>query len=200
VYKRQALVMVLGVVVTLAAQGSAPGSLTPFAAVAPIVAAVGVALLYDVDLEQVLELEDATSASVRVVLLARLVLIFSFDLTLALIGSLALALLQTDVLLWPLVLSWFGPMAFLSGLAFLLSVVTGHSLSGMGVGLLLWGMHLAARVLPDGISPWAKLLTLPGLGDPQTRPLLLVAAIILVAVALWLVGRTERRLHTDSSV
>lgn len=191
IWLASALVMALGVVVTLGI--SSTSAAAPLTILAPVVAAVGMALLYDSDMEQVLELADSTPVSARLLLLARLTLVFGFNLALGLAGSVVLALLRADMLLWPLVMSWLAPMAFLSALAFMLSVVTGDAVAGAVFSLTIWGMHVFVRAMPaSGDLTW--ILSLPGLADPSTRPFLFAAALLLVMAALWLAGDTERRI------
>lgn len=191
IWAASALVMALGVLVTLASYTGT--GLTPLAALAPVMAAVGVALLYDGDLTLMFELEDSTPASVRRLLLARLTLVFGFNLVLALAGSFLLALVHADVLLWPLVLSWLAPMAFLSALAFWLSVISGDSVTGAVFCLLIWGSHIVLRTAPTP-NPIIYMLSLPGLGDAAMRPALIGAALVLLVAAFWLVDRKERRI------
>lgn len=71
IWVASALVMGLGTMVTLATYQPDATHVLPLTALAPLVAAGGVALLYDSDLEAVLELESATPTSVRLLLLAR---------------------------------------------------------------------------------------------------------------------------------
>jgi len=194
IWAASALIMLLGTLVTLTTFNVAsPDGATPIAILAPLVAAFGVALLYDSDVEQMLELEDSTPASVRLLLLARLTLVFGFDLLLALLGSIVLAATHANVSLWPLVMSWLAPMTFLSGLAFTLSIFTGDAVAGSLVGLMVWGTHVLMRTAAQ--SGWLPyLLSLPGLSALETRPLLLVLAPLLVVLALWWVGHNERRI------
>ncbi len=190
------LVMGLGTLVTLA---TFQWSGTPLLALlAPIVATVGVALLYDSDVEQILELENVTAASTRLLLLARLTLVFSFNLVLGLMGSLLLAAVQDEVSLWPLVLSWLAPMAFLSALAFLLSVLLVDALVSAAVSLTLWGLHIWLRYAPFGSDPLTSLFSFPGLNHPVNQPVLFVGAGLLLLVALWVVGRSEYRRGVSS--
>jgi hypothetical protein len=191
IWAASALIMLLGTLVTLTSYTSGYGGATPIAILAPVVAALGVALLYDSDVEQMLELEDSTPASVRLLLLARLTLVFGFDLMLALAGSLALVLFHADVSLTPLVLSWLAPMTFLSGLAFLLSIVSGDAIVGSLAGLMIWGAHIWMRSMSQS-SVLVYLLSLPGLSALETRPLLFVLTPILVVIGLWWVGSHER--------
>ncbi len=193
IWAASALIMLLGTLVTLATYNTALGSATPIAILAPLVAAFGVALLYDSDVEHMLELEDSTPASTRLLLLARLTLVFGFDLLLSLIASIVLVLAHADVSLWPLVMSWLAPMTFLSGLAFTLSIFSGDAIAGSLAGLLIWGMHVLFRSVAS--SEWLPyLLSLPGLSALETRPLLFVLAPLLVVLSLWWVGHNERRI------
>lgn len=183
-----AFVMALGTVVTLLSPQQ-EGAYLPIAALAPVVAAVGVALLYDTDVQQVLELENATRASIRLLLLSRLTLVFGFNLLLALTASVVLSVLQSDISLWPLVLSWLAPMSFLCALAFLLSVVFVDPVAGSLFSLGVWGLHIFMKSFETS-NMWLYALSMPGLSDG--RVWLFGAAAVIVGVALWLVGYTER--------
>jgi len=191
-----ALVLLLGTLVTLSVP-SGPGVI-PLAVIAPIVAAVGVALLYDDDVARMLELEGSTPTSPRLILLARLTLVFGFDLMLALGGSIVLALVRADISLMPLVLSWLAPMTFLSGLAFFLSVMLRETAAAYGLSLLLWMMHLLFRTNAiDGfLQAW---LSLPGLSAPENRIVLFVSAVVCVTAALWWAGQDEKRMSYDAT-
>jgi hypothetical protein len=191
IWAASALVMTLGIVVTLATYQPGSAALTPLAIFAPLVAAVGVAFLYDTDVEAMFEIENSTPASARMLLLARLTLVFGFDLALGLAGSVLLAVLNTDVLLWPLVVSWLAPMAFLSAGSFFLSIMLGDALIGSAFGLLVWGVHVLLRMFPAA-NPLITLLSLPGLATAENRPVLFTGAALLVVVALWIAGREDR--------
>ncbi|MBZ0291131.1 MAG: hypothetical protein K8L99_01065 [Anaerolineae bacterium] len=184
-----ALVMILGTLVTLAMNTMMINAL---AIIAPLVAAFGVALLYDSNTEHVLELENATGASVQVLLLARLTLVFGFDLVMGILGSVILATTQTHISLWPLVLSWLAPMAFLSALAFLLSVLVVDAIIGAVVSLGLWALHIFLRSTPADHTLMIAILSMPGLNTPGNYGLLFAAALLLTTVALWVVGSVER--------
>jgi hypothetical protein len=184
IWSASVLMLALGVMVTLAVGATDGKVLLPFTVLAPVVAAVGVALLYDSDMEAVLELEAATPASARLLLLTRLALVFGFDLVLALAASVLLAVLDAQILLWPLVESWLAPMAFLSALAFALTIILGESLVGIFAGLVIWGLHVVTYNLRDA-PPLLYLLSLPGLSSAEFRPALLLAGVLLVGLALW---------------
>lgn len=182
------LVILLGTLVTITAYDTFTGDLLPLAVVAPVIAAVGLALLYDGEVTQMLELENSTRVSSRLLLLARLTLVFGFNLVLALLGSVALALSQSDLSLWALVQSWLGPMTFLSALAFFLSVLSLEPLVGMVISLFLWMVHLMLRS-DAALNTLTTLLSLPGLGT--SRPALFAASALMIAAALWIAGIQE---------
>ena len=192
IWTASALVMALGAVVTLAlTQPETAGGTLPFVLVAPFVAALGVSFLYGPAVDPALEIELTTPVSPRLVLLARLALVFGFDLMLSLVGSAALAAVRPDISLWPLVSAWLAPMTFLSALAFLLSVITLDTLHGVAVSLLLWGYQTMRALLPPD-SRLPLLTLLPNLLAADARLPLFVLAIALSAVALWLAGKEER--------
>ena len=181
------LVIALGALVSLAFYSSTPSSAElPFVFVAPLVAACGVAFLYGLDADPALELQLATPISPRVILLARLALLFSFNLTITLVCSVLLALFQAQISLAPLIVAWLAPMTFLSALAFLLSVLFFDSLASVLISFLLWvGIALRHFVL-------SETFIFPDVLNPAFYPLMLVAAPALVLPALWLAEREER--------
>ncbi len=186
-------VMALGTVVSILSYR--PGDmLLPFVFIAPLISAFVVGLLFDGDMLHMLELEDTTPVSTRVLLLARLTLVFGFNLMLGVLGSVVLAVWNADLLLGPLIMTWLAPMTFLSALAFFVSVWVSDALAGGLLSLILWSGHIFLRLNP--ISPhFLQLLQMPGLSVPAFRPILLLVAVLLVTVALWLVGISDHRLQ-----
>ncbi|MBZ0284165.1 MAG: hypothetical protein K8L97_25730 [Anaerolineae bacterium] len=187
------LTMLLGILVTLGTYTGTSEQTLPIVILAPVVAAIGVAFLYDNDSEQMMELENSTPASVRMLLLARLTLVFGFNLALGMTASLLLSLVYADVLLLPLIMSWLVPMSFLSALAFFSSVVARDATFGSIAGMFLWGMHIFIRYVPDR-NLILHLLSWPGLSAPESRPVLFVLAGLLVLLALWIGGSSSRHL------
>jgi hypothetical protein len=184
IWLASALVMVLGLVVTLSVYSA--GEMLPFVLLAPVIAAVGMALLYNASLEQILELERGMPIPMRILLLARMALVFSFDCVLALIASLILVVAHSEIALWPLVLDWLAPMAFLSMLAFLISVLSRDSVAGVTLSLATWCV-LVFRRFSGGIFE-----RLPDLTSVQARPWLLMLALAFGLLALWLAGRESK--------
>lgn len=181
------LLIALGALVTLALyQPAQTGTELPFVLVAPLVAACGVAFLYGLEADPALELQLATPISPRVILLARLVLLFGFNLTITLACSIVLALAQVQISLIPLVTAWLAPMTFLSALAFLLSVLFFDSLASVLISLLLW-VGVALRRFIDLPS-----FILPDVLQPNFYPAMLISAPALVLLALIIADREER--------
>lgn len=189
------LVMVLGMLVTLTTyQATASGDTLPFVMFAPLIAALGVAFLYGEDVEQAFELEFATPTSPRLLLLARMTLVFGFNLLLGLLASVVMAVTHTDVSLWPLIASWLAPMAFLSMLAFLLSVLAREPLLGAIVALGVWAvqsLHWFTAQTGTPVVSWLDYF--PDLLASHVQPYLLILALTFGLVALWIVERDENR-------
>lgn len=190
IWGASALVMVLGTLITLFFYGPSHASIgaLPLVWAAPIVAAGGVAFLYGSSVAPSMEIELTTPVSPRLILLARLMLTFGFDLVLGLAGSIMLTLAHPGLSLWPLVVTWLAPMAFLSSLAFLLTVLTADPNVGFLVSLGVWAVQSAA-----GTVGWAGVSWLiPDLVAAAARPWLWPLALLLGGLALWAGGREER--------
>ena len=181
-----ALVMTLGLFVTLAQQADASVEALPFVLIAPLVAALGIVFLYGPAAEPALEIELAAPVSPRLIVLTRLLLVFAFDLALGLIGSAALVVASGAWTLWPLVDMWLAPMAFLASLAFLLAMLTGDPLIGAGVCLFLRGAQVLRLFGP--FRAWPDFLA------SEAQGWLWLLALIFVGAAVWLAGREARGL------
>lgn len=183
------LIIALGALVTLSIYGpESAGNALPLVIIAPLVAAIGVAFIYGPFVDPALEIELATPVSPRLVLMARLALVFGFDLALSLAASTTLAALRSDLSFWPLVAAWLAPMAFLSALAFLLTVLTTEPLLGMLVSLVLWSVQALRQAAVIARALWY----VPNLMTSEAQPWLLMLALALAGLALWLGGREER--------
>jgi hypothetical protein len=188
IWVASSLVMTLGVIVTLATRGPAVSHETlTMVLIAPLVAAAGLAFIYGPGVDPALEIELATPTSPRLVLLARLVLVFGFDLVLGLVGSLALALLRPDISLWPLVMAWLAPMTFLSALSLLISVISSDPEAGALISLVLWAIQNVMRLFDSA----DRLFHFPSLMAAAARPWLWGLAFLMSGLALWLGAREE---------
>ena len=186
IWLASALVMALGLLVTLAMVSTTGGGLLVL--VAPLVAAVGVAFIYGPDVDPALEIELATPVPPRLVLLARLALVLGFNLVMGLAVSVILSLVSAEVAFWPLVSTWLAPMSFLSMLAFLLTVFTTNSFTSAMVSLLLWAFQSMRQIHGFDEAVWF----IPDFMAASARPWLWALALLLAALALWLGGREER--------
>lgn len=174
------LVMGLGVALALAqSRPEVPG--TVLAMVAPFVAAAGIAAVCGPDRDPAWELTAATVTSPRVVLVARVTLVFGFDLVLAVLASVLLAGTPGVV---GLTGAWFGPMALLSGLCLLLSVAVGTT-PAITVTLALWMTRLLAPVLAANTA-WLRPVAgaVEALWTTNLLTCMLAAALVGAAVLL----------------
>ncbi len=188
-----ALVMAVGYLAAILQGGSRSGSIV--AALAPLVAAVGLAMIYGPENDPALELALATPTSPRQVLLARVVVVFGYDLLLGLAATAGLIAVVPAALLGQIVLGWLAPMAFLSALALVLSIVIGAGNAvtaaaglwlgrGMATGLRLGDVTASKAAFTTALQAYAAFWHSPAL--------LLALATALVVVALVLAGRQER--------
>jgi hypothetical protein len=191
VWTASLLVMGLGVVMAMVQAGTAvPGAV--LAIVAPFVAAAGIAAVCGRERDPGWELTSSTVTSPRVVLVARVTLVFGYDLGLALVASVVLAGVGVDPPgLASLAGAWFGPMALLSSLCLLLSVAVGTT-AAVTVTLALWVTRLLAPVLAADtgwLTPVAR-----GIESLWTTNLLTcLLAVALVGAALAVAPRIGGR-------
>jgi hypothetical protein len=186
-----AAVMVLGVTVALVS-----GHAGFFYFLAPLVAAASIAMLSGQDNDPAYELTAATPTSPWKVLLARLSIVSTFNLLLALFATLALLFFSPPGLLGTLTLGWLAPMAFLSALALLLSLWMG-STNAIIVTYALWTLQYAPFQAIGGwmASPaWSAVIT--AYQKFWQSPLLLLSLSILILVtALGSANRSVFRLN-----
>ena len=163
-------------------------------ALAPLVAAACISLIYGAENDPAFELALSTPTSPRQILLARLVLVFGYNLGLALVASvgllLALANQPSPPVLETLVLAWLGPMTFLSAAALVISLWIGAS-SAISLTYIAWLAQLLVGPLhsPQSglILPPEALAALTGYQSFwQATPLLLALSALLFAAAVWI--------------
>jgi hypothetical protein len=178
-----AITMGLGCVVSLITSANASVAAASFSLFAPVIAAMGIAFVYGPENDPSLEVALSTPTPSRSVLMARLVLVYGYDLALALGATAVLVLTKGGAGLLPLVSLWISPMLFLSALALLVSLFLGPAVAVL-TALALWGAKLAS----------AAQLAAPGFGRPswaeaievvwQADAVLLVLAALLLAAAV----------------
>ncbi|MET8053782.1 hypothetical protein ABZU75_39990 [Streptosporangium sp. NPDC005286] len=186
IWLASALIMVVGVSFVLAGKGHADFTL---ALTAPLIAMAGVAGSCGPEHDDAFELVAVTPTSPRVIMMARMTLVFGYDLLLALLASAVLAPLNAaPVGLASLIIAWLGPMAALAGLSLLLSVCWNPG-GAMGGGLAVWALYALTATdvpVPDGFRNfWTT--------SPATVGLAL--ALMLAAVIAAGMGEPIRRAH-----
>jgi hypothetical protein len=139
-------------VAAVAVNGHDAGA-TVLSLVAPLVAIAGVAGVYGPQRDPAFEALAITATSPRLVLLARVTLIFGYDLALAVAASAVLRLAAPQVGLVDLVIAWLGPMTLLSALSLLLAMWIGPNVS-MAVASALWVLRVATVSVPELSDGW----------------------------------------------
>jgi hypothetical protein len=188
IWSVSALVILLGFLVALTGEKAAV-----LREVAPMVAAAGIALLIGPQNDPTEELTRAVPVSRRQILLARVALVFGFNLMLAGAASVGLFPMLPQALWGGLILAWLGPMAFLSSLALLFSLW----MRTVGAVALVYAVWLSQLVLPgmDSLFGWSGRFAAAGsllaaYGRFWNSPaVLLTASIVVFAVVFWLAGR-----------
>lgn len=190
IWAASGLIFLLGIMVTLFSGETADPAFV-FILGAPILAAVSLSLLYGPEVDPAMELTQTTPVSTHTILLARLALVFSFDLVLALTGSLIMAWSQPGVVFWSLVSSWLAPMTFLSAFAFLVAIVTLRAEAGAVFSMVIWVVQLLFKEN----DPNNFLFMWPDLNAADFRPWLWLLALVMGLVAFWYAGRSEKWLR-----
>jgi len=159
------------------------------AALSPLVAALGIAFICEPENDPALEIARATPTSPQRVLLTRLLLVYGYDLVLALVATMALAAGHTGMDLVPLISLWLGPMFFLSGLALVLSLSVGASNAAVSA-MCLWVLRLLVALERGAASP-----LLPPLAALNAfwhaNALLIFIGVLMLAGAIWYAPRRE---------
>lgn len=171
-----ALVMVAGVGFLMVKSDFAEAVL---ALVVPLIAAGGVAGSQGPEQDDAFEVVAVTPTSPRVVMLARMTLVFGYDLALALAASVVLSPLgSTDTGLTSLITAWLGPMAALSALTLLLSVCWNPA-GATGCALAVWSLYALAFIEVPVLDGLQRFWTT----SPATVGLALVLTLAAVIAA-----------------
>jgi hypothetical protein len=181
--------VVMACAVWLAVAGGEGAGAAVLSLVAPLVAVAGVAGVYGPQRDPAFEALAITATSPRLVLLARVTLVFAYDLALAVATSMVVRLVAPAVGLVDLVVAWLGPMTLLSALTLLLAMWIGPTVS-MTVAGSLWGLRLLTVGVPELAHGWlAAWLRAVWATSPGT----VAATLALLAWALVLSRRPMRR-------
>ncbi len=186
IWTASALVLTLGVGVTLALRYGADAFLV---LLAPLVAAIGIAFIYSPENDAPLEITLATPTSPRLILLARLTLVFGYNFLLGLLFSTVIALNGHAVVAVQLLLmQWLGPMLLLSAISLAASLRLG-STAGVGIAVTLWGVRvmMTSSAVPLNAAMQQSLAVL---NSTNVFTVVLAALILLVAVG-WLPNQEQ---------
>jgi len=188
-----AVMVVIGAMVVLVGGQGRAGTLVTL--LAPLAAAIGLALVHGTDVDPSLELTAATATSPRTILLARLVLVTGVDFVMALAATILATIVAPGVSFGALVTAWLGPMLLLSSLSLALAVLSRPSV-GIAVSLGLWAVRVAAGGPDDVAIVPRHLLTnaqAAAIRDAWTTSLPTVGlALALAIVALSMAPRRLR--------
>lgn len=149
-----ASVLMLGLGAAIAVTRGDQGGVV-LALAAPLVAALGAAVIYGPEVDPGVELQAATPTPARLILIARLVLVAGYDLALSLAASGVVAVCGQTNGLWPVISGWLGPFTLLCSLSLLLSVWKGP-VAGSLTALAVWSLGVLAQVGNAGLSEWQQ--------------------------------------------
>jgi hypothetical protein len=177
-----ASLLVMGCALALAVMGGNGAGATVLSLVAPLVAVAGVAGVYGPERDPAFEALAVTVTSPRLVLLARVTLVFGYDLALAVAASAVVRLGAPEVGLVDLVTGWLGPMTLLSALSLLLAMWIGLNLS-MAVAASLWVLRVLTIGVPQLTEGWLaaamREVWATNAGTVAATLALLMAAVVL---------------------
>ena len=165
--------------------------------VAPLVAAAGLAVIYGPENDPAIELAMSCPTSLRQILLARVTLVFSYNLVMALFASLVTKSLAPPGLLGSIILSWLGPMAFLSAAALLLSIWIGAN-NAITLTYIAWMAQFIPNLQFQGVGAFPQWLESLARAYQQfwSSPTLLVAlALGLLGLAILSTSRSNQKLQ-----
>lgn len=187
-----AIVIMIGVVVAYLL-----GDSKVIVLLAPLVAAACLAVIYGPENDPAIELAMSCPTSLRQILLARVTLVFGYNLLMALFASLVTKSLAPTGLLGSIILSWLGPMAFLSAAALLLSIWIGAN-NAISLTYIAWMIQFIPDLQLQGVSAFPHWLALLAQAYQQlwsSPTLLLALALGLLGMAILSTGRTDQKLQ-----
>jgi hypothetical protein len=148
-----ASMLVMACAVAAVAVGDRGAAAPVLSLVAPLVAVAGVAGVYGPQRDPAFEALAVTATSPRLVLLARVTLVFAYDLALAMVASAVLKVAAPQVGLVELVVAWLGPMTLLSALSLVLAMWIGPNVA-IAAATGLWLLRLGTVGVPELSDGW----------------------------------------------
>jgi hypothetical protein len=170
-----------------------------FLVIAPIMAASSIAILFGAEHDPATELSLSTPVSPAVVLLARLVLVFSFNFAIACTASVAIVITLPGLSLAELILSWLAPMSLLSSLALLISIQF-RSETALITAYCLWLIKVFLSILLTRLQiepgPAVNFLVESYLRLWNQSAWAFSLSLVLCLLSFWLVKKYEYRPQT----
>jgi len=191
IWVSSALVSLMGIIVALLME-----NVNAIYFLAPFISAAGVAYIYGMQNDPALELTLATPISAQQILMARLALVFGYNILLTFSSSLLILLIhgQFAQFSWLVLLDWMAPMAFLSSLALFCSLLWG-SANAVVVAYSLW---VIKGIMPEiefsGQYATGFVSLLDFLNKVETPSHLLLISLLLFALAMWFTGKKKIKL------
>lgn len=163
---------------------------------APMVAAASIATILGSNNDPVIEIVHSVPTSMRQLILARMTILFVFNLVLSMVSSICLLPFLSDFNLWSMILGWLAPMSFLSALGLFLSTFLGTE-NAIVIGYSAWILRFIFQStfsldFVNKIPVIQKIFTWYSVFWQQSL-LLILAAVCIVSATFWLLGRIEFR-------
>ena len=150
-----------------------------------IVGASGSAFIYGSAIDPGFELSIATPTSVRFIMICRMIIVLGYNFLLGMLASAVFATVYGGGL-WGMVQLWAGPLLFLSSLCLAISLFLGSAFA-----LICTAVIEALRTFPSTFASHLGL-SLPALDLGPTSPTLLIAALLLIACAVFFIPKQPR--------
>jgi len=187
------LVVMFGTVLSLIAVESSGAHLQIAESILSLVTALssasGAAFLFGEENDPGLEITLSTPTSIRLVMLCRLALVMGYNIALAAIASLVIAIVHGGGV-WEIMQTWLGPLLLLSSITLMLSIVIG-SWFALLAGILLESL----RALPGFFAQHAPLLQIINAASWPTSPTIVFLAVLLIVFAVFYAPRQPRLLN-----
>jgi hypothetical protein len=151
-----------------------------------VVGASGSAFIYGSEADPGFELTLATPTSIRILMLSRLLIVLGYNFLLAVISSAVFALIYGGSL-GGFIQLWFGPLLFFSSLCLMISLCAGST-----IALLVTSILEVLQTFPNRLISHLLPVPLPALDLGTTSPTMLGAALVLIAIAIYIVPRQPR--------
>ena len=191
IWVSSALVSLLGIIVALLME-----TVNAIYFLAPFISAAGVAYIYGMQNDPALELTLATPVSAQQILMARLALVFGYNILLTFSSSLLILFIHGQVaqFSWAVLLDWMAPMAFLSSLALFCSLLWG-SVNAVMVAYSLWVIKGIMPELEFSGQYAAGFVSLTDfLNKFGTPSHLLLLSLLLFVLAMWFTAKKQVKL------